>query len=169
MIKKSRAELYPLTAHGMEPREFVRRWGSMRNLFARQELTAGDPYLYGDPDRMDFGGALQALKAGHHVARAGWNGRGLYVTLQDGYPDGIALNANTAEATGLPEGTPAVFRPYLLLGFMGRTGPEFVPWAPSVSDALGEDWLMVARPGSPPADVDDVTEFAGEPVRRAGG
>lgn len=160
MIKKTRPELYPLTAHGLEPREFVRRWNGMRNSFAR-ELTAAD--LYGDPDVMDFGGAVQAVKAGHHVARDGWNGRGLYVTLQDGYPDGIELNANTSAATGLAEGTVAVFRPYLLLATpawrpygaptadrpdgLGPVVPlQFVPWVPTVSDVLAEDWRMVLRP-----------------------
>ena len=175
MIKKSRWELYPLTAHGLTHSEFAARWSSMRNMFADVDGTRGAA-MYGHPDRMDFGGALQALKASFHVARDGWNGHGLYVTLQDGYPDGIAINGNTAESTGLPEGTVAAFAPYLMLyrpayNEFGRTGQggshpaSFVPWVPSMGDVLAEDWRIVPRPYETPAQSDDVAEF-GEPTRR---
>lgn len=50
---------------------------------------------------MDFSLALVALKNGARMARAGWNGADMFVVLQAGYPDGIAINANTAEATGI--------------------------------------------------------------------
>jgi len=88
---------------------------------------------------MDFGQALTALKDGQRVTRTGRNGPGQYVTLQKGYPDGIAINANTAEATGLAEGTVCRFRPYLMLA---TADGSFVPWSPSTSDALAEDWQV---------------------------
>lgn len=86
---------------------------------------------------MDFGEALKALKNGAHMSRPGWNGRGMYVFYQKGYPEGIAINANTAEATGLPEGTVCKFRPYLM---MKTADGEFVPWVISQTDALADDW-----------------------------
>lgn len=86
---------------------------------------------------MDFSEALRALKDGHAVARAGWNGKGMFVVLQKGYPDGIAINANTAEATGIPEGTVCRFRPYLM---MKTVDDEFVPWGATQSDLLATDW-----------------------------
>ena len=90
---------------------------------------------------MDFGQVLNELKIGHKIARDGWNGPGQFVVLQAGYPDGIAINRNTAEATGIPEGTVCRFRPYLML----RTADgSFVPWAPSVSDVLADDWQVEA-------------------------
>lgn len=89
--------------------------------------------------RMDFGGALAALRAGHRVARDGWNGRGMFVVLQKGYPDGIAINANTAEATGVPQGTVRVFRSYLMMQTVDR---EFVPWVASQTDLLATDWTV---------------------------
>ena len=86
---------------------------------------------------MNFGDALTAVKNGQQITRAGWNGPGQYVAYQPGYPDGIGINANTAAATGLPEGTVCSFRPYLML----RTADgSFVPWVPSISDVLAEDW-----------------------------
>lgn len=86
---------------------------------------------------MDFSLALVALKNGARMSREGWNASGQFVVLQAGYPDGIGINRNTAEATGLPEGTVCKFRPYLML----RTADgSFVPWVPTVSDVLAEDW-----------------------------
>lgn len=86
---------------------------------------------------MDFSDALRKLKEGKKITRDGWNGAGQWVVGQSGYPDGIAINANTAKATGMPEGTIAVFRPYLML----RTSDgDFVPWVASQSDLFGEDW-----------------------------
>lgn len=89
---------------------------------------------------MDFGEALSALKDGARVARAGWNGQGMFVVYQKGYPDGIPINANTAEATGIPQGTVCRFRPYLM---MKTVDDEFVPWVISQTDALAEDWGRV--------------------------
>jgi hypothetical protein len=89
---------------------------------------------------MDFSDALRGLKSGQKITREGWNAPGQFVVLQRGYPDGIAINANTAAATGIPEGTVCRFRPYLML----HTADEsFVPWAPTVTDTLAEDWLLV--------------------------
>lgn len=46
---------------------------------------------------MDFGKALEALKAGKRVTRRGWNGKGLSVVYQKGYPQGIPCNKQTAD------------------------------------------------------------------------
>lgn len=89
---------------------------------------------------MDFGTALAFLKEGDRVARKGWNGKGMYVVFQKGYPDGIAINKNTAEATGIPEGTVCMFRPYLM---MRTVDGSFVPWVASQTDILAEDWRKV--------------------------
>ena len=86
---------------------------------------------------MNFSEALTALKDGSRIARTGWNGKGMFVVLQAGYPDGIPINANTAQATGISEGTVCKFRPYLM---MKTADDTFVPWVPSVSDVLADDW-----------------------------
>lgn len=89
---------------------------------------------------MDFGQALNRLRAGDRLAREGWNAGGQWVVLRAGYPDGIPINADTAAATGIAQGTVCAFRPYLML----RTADgSFVPWAPSVTDVLAWDWLSV--------------------------
>ena len=90
---------------------------------------------------MDFSDALAACKEGGKITRAGWNGPGQYVVYQAGYPDGIAINANTAQATGIPQGTVCKFAPYLMM--LNAQG-VFVPWLASQGDLLADDWEEVA-------------------------
>jgi hypothetical protein len=91
-------------------------------------------------DRMDFGDALDLLKAGGKVTRAGWNGKGMYIALQPGYPDGVPINENTAKATGGVVGALCKFRPYLM---MWTAQEDFVPWVASQTDILADDWQTV--------------------------
>jgi hypothetical protein len=48
----------------------------------------------------------------------------MFVCLQAGYPEGITINKNTSEATGMPEGSEIRFLPYLM--FKTAQG-DFVP------------------------------------------
>lgn len=89
---------------------------------------------------MDFGRALDALKEGCKVGRPGWNGKNMYVVLQKGYPDGIPINQNTADAIREPLGTIHKFLPYLM--FCTAQG-DFVPWLASQTDILADDWRIV--------------------------
>ena len=89
---------------------------------------------------MDFSFALTELKNGKQLSRINWNAFGQFVMYQKGYPNGIAINKNTAEATGMPEGTTCRFSPYLML--MNAEG-VFVPWVPSMGDLLAEDWVVI--------------------------
>lgn len=92
---------------------------------------------------MDFSEALHRVKNGHLIHREGWNGHGMYVAHQAGYPDGIPINANTAQATGVQEGTLCHFRPYLM---MCTADGDFVPWVASQTDLLADDWQAVPAP-----------------------
>lgn len=91
-------------------------------------------------DAFDFGTALRFLRDGVRVSRAGWNGKGMWLAFQKGYPDGVAINRNTAEATGIAEGTVCKFRPYLM---MCTAQGDFVPWVASQTDILADDWRRV--------------------------
>jgi hypothetical protein len=92
---------------------------------------------------MDFSDALKNAKIGCRISRSGWNGKGMYVVLQKGYPDGIAINRNTAEATGIAEGTVCVFLPYFMLHTVDGS---FVPWVISQTDVLADDWGISYTP-----------------------
>jgi uncharacterized protein DUF2829 len=61
--------------------------------------------------------------------------------IKKGYPDGIPINENTAEATGLPEGTVCAFLPYIMLK-TAVFSTTFVPWVPSQADILANDWTL---------------------------
>lgn len=98
------------------------------------ELVAAEPPV-------DFSEALRRCKGGgERIARLNWNGPGMYVVYQAGYPQGIGINANTARATGIAEGAVCVFREYLM---MFTADGEFVPWVASQSDILSDDWVVV--------------------------
>ena len=86
---------------------------------------------------MDFGNAVRELKAGKKVARAGWNGKGMFVFLVPG----SNFKVNRPPLLGIyPEGTEINYRPHIDL--KGADG-SVSTWAPSCSDALAEDWLCV--------------------------
>lgn len=102
-----------------------------------------------------FAAALAAVQGGCHIWRTAW-GSGSYVTMQVGYPAGVGVNANTARATGLEEGTEVVFAPYLMRclpqvvptvdGKFVDNPPVFAPWTPDQEDLFATDWRVAARP-----------------------
>jgi hypothetical protein len=85
---------------------------------------------------MTFGLALEALKAGKRVARAGWNGKGMFVFLIQGSNDIAKLHGyGFGEYVNEP-----TFRDAL---FMKTVDNQLVPWTVSQTDALAEDWQVV--------------------------
>lgn len=80
---------------------------------------------------MDFGKALEALKAGKKVRRRGWNGKGIYIELQR------------------PDAYSKMTLPYIYIVTNGLVtdNPDapkgVVPWLASQTDMLAEDWEVV--------------------------
>lgn len=95
--------------------------------------------------RQGIGWAIKEMQNGNKVCRTGWNGKGMWLVLQKGYPDGVAINKNTAEATGIPEGTTIRFLPYLM---MKTADGAFVPWLASQTDILAMDWEIAGASAS---------------------
>jgi len=89
---------------------------------------------------IDFGTALKLLKEGKKLQRKGWNGKGMFVVYQKGYPEGIPCNKNTAEAWGLNEGDLFKCNPYLQIK---NVDGSHSMWVPSINDILSEDWTVV--------------------------
>lgn len=87
---------------------------------------------------MNFGEALERCKKGSKIYRSGWNGKGMFVVYQKGYPNGIAVNEQTAKAYGVEVGTVMVFRPYLQMYCADNTCQM---WLASQSDILADDWM----------------------------
>jgi len=88
---------------------------------------------------MSFGHAVEALKAGHRVARSGWNGKGMWLELVIDIHDvpQTGTNRPTYSLTGRDE-----FRPLLWIG-MKTADNKFVPWLASQTDILANDWQIV--------------------------
>lgn len=91
-------------------------------------------------DNLTFGLAVEASKKGLKVARKGWNGKGMFVVYQKGYPQGIKCNKQTAEAWGLNEGDLFRCEPYLQIKMVNGSHSM---WVPSINDCLAEDWGIV--------------------------
>lgn len=80
---------------------------------------------------MSFGHAIEMLKAGHKVARDGWNGKGMYILhVRKGYYD-VGLTLAGSRANLLP-----------WIGMKTADG-SFVPWLASQTDMLADDWVVV--------------------------
>ena len=90
---------------------------------------------YKQSGNLSFGDAITYLKLGYKVARTGWNGKGLTLSLK------------------LPEeGVNDMTLPYIYMTYPSTpasdTAPENhinarVPWLASQTDMLAEDWCLV--------------------------
>jgi len=83
---------------------------------------------YRECDSMTFGLALECLKKGMHVCRAGWNGKGMWLELQR------------------PDEHSKMTLPYVYLNYPAdaqNTPGARVPWLASQTDMLAEDWKVV--------------------------
>ena len=87
-----------------------------------------------------FGATIELLKKGYKLQRKGWNGKGMFVVYQKGYPQGIPCNKQTAEAWGMKEGELFVCNPYLQIRCVNGSHSM---WVPSINDCLAEDWVVV--------------------------
>ena len=76
---------------------------------------------YGETTGMTFGLALEALKRGDKVARAGWNGKGMWLSK---------VSADSSRG---------------LLAYiqMKTVQDQYVPWLASQTDMLANDWSIV--------------------------
>lgn len=74
---------------------------------------------------MNFGDAIEALKNGDRVTRAGWNGKGMWLTL---------MRPTDEDYDGKPWHT---LQPYIA---MKTAQDNLVAWTASQSDCLAEDW-----------------------------
>ena len=71
---------------------------------------------------LNFGQAIEAMKAGSKVARDGWNGKGMWIALQ------------------VPDQHSKMQQPYI---YMCPVGGKLVPWLASQADMLANDWQIL--------------------------
>lgn len=96
---------------------------------------------------MDFGKAIEALKAGEAVQRSGWNGKGLFVVKQvpahiteDIIPKMQSLPQRAKDLILASENKYIDYtNQMLIINPNGRADS----WVPSSSDVFAEDWQIV--------------------------
>lgn len=71
---------------------------------------------------MNFGQAIDALQHGAKVARRGWNGKNMWLALQ------------------IPDAHSKMTLPYI---YMRAVKGDLVPWLPSQTDMLANDWRTI--------------------------
>lgn len=86
---------------------------------------------------MNFGQAIEALKEGKRVARAGWNGKGMFLFLVPG--SNFIVNREPLLSI-MGEGAQITYRPHI---DMKDAEGKVVPWLASQTDMLAEDWQIV--------------------------
>ena len=92
---------------------------------------------YRQTDGMSFGLAIEALKKGQKVARAGWNGKGMFLFLVAG----STFQVSRPPLLGIyPEGTTVNYCPHI---DMKTADDKVVPWLASQTDVLADDWAIV--------------------------
>jgi hypothetical protein len=84
---------------------------------------------------MNFGDALETLKAGKKVARSGWNGKGMWLCLVPANQWGLGRKVPFDYGQVGNE-----LRPWVGIKSVDN---QFVPWQPSQTDMLAEDWEEV--------------------------
>lgn len=111
----------------------------MAAVASRTLSERGIPTEYGGGG-MNFGQALEGLKAGNRVARVGWNGRGMWLVLVPGST--ITVSAGRPLGDAAPElvGESVEYRPHIDLK---TVDDEIVPWVASQTDVLADDWETV--------------------------
>ena len=79
---------------------------------------------------------VEALKKGKLVARAGWNGKGMWLFIIQGSNDIAKLHGyGFGEMANEPTFRDAIF--------MKTVDNQLVPWTASQTDVLADDWLIV--------------------------
>jgi len=85
---------------------------------------------------MTFSEALEAIKKGQRVRRAGWNGKGMFIFLVKG----SRFKVNRPPLLGIyPEGTEIEYHAHIDM----KTAQGYVvPWLASQADLLDDDWEL---------------------------
>jgi hypothetical protein len=98
---------------------------------------------YRECEAMTFGLALECLKKGMHVCRAGWNGKGMWLVLVPGTPE-ATLREGTPYANALGM-TSCEILPHIDMWTVNAEGRRaMLPgWVASQTDMLAEDWRIV--------------------------
>jgi len=92
---------------------------------------------YQETTGLTFGLALEALKLDKKVARAGWNGKGMFIY----HVPAASYPAQTGAAKAyFGEGAMVPYNPYCAIK---NVDGSVSTWVPSINDCLAEDWMVI--------------------------
>lgn len=97
---------------------------------------------------MNFGQAIEAMKAGASVARSGWNGKGMWISLTPGssFEARHAKCGHAAAKRAAELGDPnAEIELLPHIDMRAADGSIVVGWLASQTDMLAEDWHLVEQ------------------------
>jgi hypothetical protein len=83
---------------------------------------------------MNFGQAQEAIENGERVARAGWNGKGMWLSR---------VSENWSGSLRCRENLPPNFAGYLPFYVMYTADGKLVPWLASQTDLAATDWVVL--------------------------
>lgn len=92
---------------------------------------------YQQSGSMSFGHALEAVKSSKRVARAGWNGKGMFIFLVNGST--FTVNREPLLSI-MGEGAQVNYHAHV---DMKTADGQVVPWLCSQTDMLANDWCIV--------------------------
>ena len=84
--------------------------------------------------KMNFGAAIEAMKAGARVQRDGWNGKNQYIEL--------ATNISYCNTAGEVVNARHAAIGNQAIAFVGTSGVQ-LGWLASQADMLADDWKIV--------------------------
>jgi hypothetical protein len=85
----------------------------------------------GDKQALTFGDAIHMLKLGKKVARAGWNGKGMWIGMHKEHGTFVREEC----------GTSLQYADFIV---MKTADNKLVPWLASQTDVLAEDWRVIS-------------------------
>ena len=99
---------------------------------------------YRQTDGMNFGLAIEMMKMGAKVARAGWNGKGMFCIYVPSTKN-VAFKQGTPYANAVGHELNNEILPHIDMWTVNNDGRRaFLPgWLASQSDMLADDWTVV--------------------------
>ena len=91
-----------------------------------------------DSTCMDFSDALRAVKDGKKISRIGWNGKGMFLTLQEGSTVTGTMMRNKPAKDFYGDGEVKIC-PHI--DMKAADGSYVVGWLASQTDMLADDWM----------------------------
>lgn len=102
---------------------------------------------YRECDNMTFGLAIEALKKGMKVARKGWNGKGMFIYMQEGssvdFYDLKPELQEKLENSACVSGRDDLVHICPHIDMKAADGSLVIGWLASQTDILSEDWMVV--------------------------